>query len=564
MDSFSRLPIALILVFSLGMNLWGNGWGAPDYWHPDELTRTAIRMVDERTLNPGSFFYGGLHYSILAAGAVLPARIYGKLFDPKPKETDKRISARWEERLRIRTIRLARSISAVMATLQVLLTSLIGGLLFGKTVGVLAALFLCVSPYFVTIGHFATVDTSANFWYWLSCFLALLSWKKESNLWLSLACVTAGLAIGEKIDRVVIILPLLYSYRKRTEREEFWKLLKFGPLVLAGYVLANPALLLSTFLFLDGTTRDLFFNIARGDTVATSPFLWVLRDIKSGMGLLLLLAVLGGFGLAARNFLLNKNRDEIGWLVMSFVPYYLLIGSRFSLPWYAPFFFPALTIFAAYGCHGMQEIAFPFIRQVAKAIPVVIFFSSLASSLSLNLQIVKDSRYLASEWIDQQIPAGASIDVGERGPAISNNKYRLTRLTTARAYDDWNLVRNWRDQLDRRKSYHAIRKWILELEQFKARISGLPAREKPYRAWFDHAVESADAAKKKDAAELTPDVAKADYVVLIEYLDFARISAMMAPDSGYRVIKKFQYRDPFGIQLKFSFVNPVVYVFSRS
>jgi len=70
--------------------------------------------------------------------------------------------------------------------------------------------------------------------------------------------------------------------------------------------------------------------------------------------------------------------------------------------------------------------------------------------------------------------------------------------------------------------------------------------------------------KKESGTDRNPAVEKTDCVVLIDYLDLAGISELMSPNSGYRVIKKFQYRDPFGIQVTFPFVNPEVYVFSRA
>ncbi len=560
----TTLPIALILLLSLALNHWGNRWGTPDYWHPDELTGKAIGMYEGGTLIPPTFFYGGLHYYVLEAGAVFPVRVYGKLFDPMPKKSDTANRSKWAERKKIRTIRLGRCISAVMATFQVFLTYLIGNLLFGRTVGLLSSLFLCLSAYFVAISHFATIDTPANFWYWLAFYFALMSWKKDSDAWLGWASITAGLAIGVKIDRVVIIFPLLFSCFVRRDGGYFRKLLKSALLILAGYILANPALLLSPIQYLDGTSRDLFFNMSRSAPGPSSTFLQILSDTKSGMGLLLFLAALGGLGIAARNLLVGKDRYEVAWLLVSIVPFFLLVGSHYPLPWYVPFFFPALVIFAAYGCQEMRKIAPAFFRMAAEAIPAVIVLASLMTSISMNLQISKDSRYLAAEWIEQQIPAGASISVGARGPVISKTKFRLAHLTLYKGYNDWAFVREWLGLLDQNPAYRFIRKSILELEKFMAAVSGRPARKEPYKAWFDTTVERADAVKNESGTDRNSEVEKTDYVVLIDYLDLGRISELMSTNSGYRVIKKFQYRDPFGIQVTFPFVNPEVYVFSRS
>jgi hypothetical protein len=558
----SILPVALILAVSLTLNLWGNRWGAPEYWHPDELTGKAVGMFDSRTLTPQTFFYGGIHYYVLELAAIFPVRAYGKLFDPKPKESDPENRATWADRQQSRTFRLARSVSAVMATAQVFLAFLIGNLLFGRTAGLLSSLFLCLSPYFIAISHFATIDTPANFWFWLSCWFALMSWKKNSDAWFLWASLTAGLAIGAKIDRVPILFPLIYSFLMRGDRVQLRNLLKPIPFLVAGYVLANPALLLSPFQFLDGTSRDLFFNMGRGDSESTSAFLQVFSDMKSGMGWLLFLGGIGGLGVAVRNLLVGKDRKEIGWVLVSVFPYYLLVGTHFSLPWYVPIFFPASVLFAAYGCREIRNLAHPRFRMATNAIPIVIVFFTLLTSISMDLQIAKDSRVLASKWIEEQIPAGASIAVGERGPAISNTRYRLTPLTVYNAYDDWAFVRDWRDRLNRNPSYRFLRQSILDLEIFKATVTGFPARKEPYKAWFDTVVDRVDAMKLKSVSDRKSPVEKAEYLVLIDYLYLARISELMSPNSGYRVIKTIQYSDPFGIQVMFPFVNPKVYIFS--
>ena len=559
----TSLSVTLILVFSLTLNLWGNRWGAPDYWNPDELTKNAIIMFDTRTIKPNTYFYGGLHYYVLAVGAVFPARVYEKAFDPKPNESDIEIHSKWKERRRIRTICFARSISALMTTSQVFLTFLIGNLLFGETIGVLAALFLCVSPYLIAVGHFATVDAPANFWYWLSCFFALKFWKRKRNVWLVLACITAGLTFGTKIDRMVILFPLLFAYMKGVGGGEFRKLLKFIPFVIAGYLLANPSLLFSTIEFLDGTTRDLFFNMIRSDPDATSTFTQILAQMKSGMGVLLFLAAVGGLGYAAWNFLINKDRDGIGWLLSSLVPFYLLIGSHLSYRWYVPFFFPALTIFAAYGCQKIQEVASPNYRMAMRGVPTLIVLTSFLFSLSLVLQFTNDSRYLVAKWIEEHIPVGASIYIGERGPAISNNKNYLIQPYQDKTDSDrekFDIRRQWRERLDQNKTYLLIRRWILDLEQFTARISGRPARKEPYQAWFDYYW---GVPKNETVTERDTVVVKADYIILIDPVDRAKILANMLPDSGYRVIEKIQYRNPLGIQIPFTFVNPEIYIFAK-
>ena len=71
--SRNGLALSAITLLSLCLNLWGNSWGLPDRWHPDEISDKATQMVLRRSLDPDFYAYGGLHFYVVAAGAVVPA-----------------------------------------------------------------------------------------------------------------------------------------------------------------------------------------------------------------------------------------------------------------------------------------------------------------------------------------------------------------------------------------------------------------------------------------------------------------------------------------------------------
>jgi len=47
-----------ILALNLTLNVYGNGWGGTNKWHPDELVARATELVTERTMIPRTFAYG--------------------------------------------------------------------------------------------------------------------------------------------------------------------------------------------------------------------------------------------------------------------------------------------------------------------------------------------------------------------------------------------------------------------------------------------------------------------------------------------------------------------------
>jgi hypothetical protein len=557
-----------ILILSLVLNLWGNYWGAPKTWHPDEITNRAVKMVANRTLNPHEFRYGGLHYYILAVGAVIPVFVYSLLFDPPPAERETLARTQWKERQLTRITPIARAISALMSTSVVCFTFIMGNILFNRRVGYLAALLLTVSMSFVAVAHFATVDSPANFWYWLSCLFALFIWKRGDRLWYVLAAITAGFAIGTKSDRLVILFPLMLSHLLRREKLQSRKLLLFVILIPASYVLANPTLLLSFFEFLDGYTREMFFSALRGGPGET-PYLGILEDMKSGLGLPLFVTSLAGLAYGLYSPACGKNLAVIVWLLSTFVPYYLLYGpilfsqaaGVFLPTWYAPFFFPPLLILAAYGCMDMIDVLPKRYTIAMRAMLVALVVYSFLNTLALVLQFSNDSRYQAAEWIEQASAVNATVEMGPRGPIISKEKYRI--VESARDKESYDHVRTGYDNLTHHQPYQTVRQAILDLEKWVGYHFGMPVRKQPYVTWFDYIAASKETFSNELPNMIRAQVLQSDYIVLIEHLHRKRLSTLNSPNSGHQLVAQFHFTDSFGFQPVFPFVNPPIYIFQR-
>ena len=540
-----------ILVLSFILNVWGNKWGAPEYWHPDELTGHAAGMASRRTLNPHVFPYGGLHYNVVLAGAIIPEKIFTYYFDPRPDAADEAATLSWKNRHHTLRIILARTISGLFATALVLITFLMGKILFNERAGLLAALFLAVSPYFVGIAHFATVDMPGNFWFWLSCLFGLLVWKRGHNIWYALAAVAAGFAIGTKVDRLVVVLPLLLSHLLRGEGLKLRKLALFGLVIPGGYILANPTLIFSFFEFVDGTARDLFFNIVRGEPGQTS-YLRLIDDIMSGMGAPLFLAAVGGLCYAVYNFVSGVDRAQTAWLLTVITPYYFIFGSRLSTPWYVPIFFPALTLFAAYGCNRIFQLIG---RRpiIAGLIVTAIAGPSFLYSLAMDLQLSNDARHLAAKWIERNVPVNSTVEISPNGPVIARDQYQVTYLPRDPA--NYEFARKWRDRLAAHEGYQSIRNGILSFEQWLSEEYGLQQRNKPYKAWFDKVPGVvADPESAEIDIDSETETEPPDYIV-------RHGKRIKPPGQDYELVAEFKYRSPFGLQTQLPFVNPSVHVY---
>jgi hypothetical protein len=551
-----------ILILSLTLNLWGNRWGAPDSWHPDEVVGRSIRMVSERTLNPGHFSKGGLHYYVVATGAVIPVLSFHRVFQSRRSATEADAPDDWQARHRVRIIQLARAISAALSTLTVAITIAIGAMLFDTWVGYLAGLFLTLSMYFVAVAHFATVDADVNYLYWLSCVFGLLVWKRGDRVWYGLAGITAGLAIGAKIDRLVLLIPLLSSHLLRREGLASRRLLLLVTLVPVGFVMANPMLVLSPFEFLDGFTRSLFFNYLRGNP---GPWLYVraLEYMKAGLGVPLFWTAVAGTLYGVLDLLRARVPAQISWLLLTFVPYYVVFGSRIVNPWYVVLLFPGLMILAARVCVDAGCLAPKPFRLAAGLLIAGVGGYSFLYTCALLGQFTHDSRSQAVAWFEQHAPLNASVVIfkGSRAPTISRESYRVHEALSE--IGRRKRVIETRNRLIRHPWYRRVRRALLRLEQWTRGYMGSRAPRTPHSAWFDSLAARYDKGVDRPTGISAIEKNNPDYVFIVGTSMPQTQKHLKSRESKYRLAAMFQATHRIGIRPAFPFVSPPVYIYRR-
>lgn len=561
-NGFSYPILLAILALNLTLNVYGNSWGGTKPWHPDELIAHSTRMVTQRTLNPGSYPYGGLGYYIFSIGAVVPSKIFSKVFDPIPIDGTQSEIISWKEREKTRIISLARLVSALLSTLTVTITYIIGTVLFNRKIGCLASLLLCLSNYFIALAHFATIDSTANFFYWLACLLTLGVWKKGNAYWYTAAAIFSGLAIGIKVDRVLILLPLALSHFLNTETKtkNLWIFLVFIPF---GFILANPMMILNPFLFLDGFTRDLFFNALRPTGTSGSSYLKIFIFLKDGLGFPLFLLSLFGILVGSFSLIKQKAFTTLIWLLSTLIPYYLAYGSKLIAPWYIPIFFPALMILASFSFFStIEHIKIKYV-MLSQAIMIGVIGYSFFYCVSLISLFINDSRILASKWIDLNAKPGSVIEtVRAQGPNISRERFEVIVSDTESSAHDF--VVRWRGILIRNPLYQTVSELIVHLEKQSHQNFGTAMRDKRYQAWFDRRQKHMD--NQKMTTSGTPKTRKInpDYILLAEGRRPKYFSTLNSINSGYTLVKSIHYNSMFGMKQSFPFLNPAIFIFKKN
>jgi len=174
---FSKL-ILPILLLSLLLNIWGITWGLPSKWNPDEGTFIALKMLDQKSLNPHRFAYGSLHFYqiIIAISPVLISNNFVKLFN---NSTEKKNIVLISSRL----------LSALLGVFIIYLIFIMTRTIFDSRAAIFSSILLTLSMGFVNISHFATSDIPSIFWFVFSCLMSVHILKDGSMKYYILAGV---------------------------------------------------------------------------------------------------------------------------------------------------------------------------------------------------------------------------------------------------------------------------------------------------------------------------------------------------------------------------------------
>jgi hypothetical protein len=547
--------LAFVLALTLAFDLWGRQWGLYNQWHADELGEQTAGLFQQHTVNPHYFMYGNIAFYRTAL-AIGPALAYTAAFDAEPPASEVRAHVAWLDRYERRITAWPRALSLIEAVALVVVTWLIGGMLFGRWTGLLAALAVASSPTSVYIAHVSTVDGFANLVLWLACLASLHAWKRESGRALALAAFLAGVAGGTKLDHFLAVIPVVVAYAWRGSRR--WRDIGLLLLVPAGYVFANPILVLRPFEFLDGLTRDMSFG-AMADVGGRSSYRVLFEYVRDGMGWpLLALAVLGS-GCAAYRFVRGLDRRELLWLASTFLPFCIVFGSKRVYPHYVGQLVPGLSLLGAYGALHLVGGSRHGWRPLAAGAVAALYALGLLGPISLDLQFTHDPRDTAGRWIDDHVPANATIFVSERGPKLSSLRYRLEEMLPDR--ERWTSYTTIpRQRMDEDGRYRRIRRAILAGERWAGHVFGAPVRERPYMGWYDDVFRDLDA---RPSARERVKSERPDYVVIVEHMSPTVQTWLQSPGSGYAEVAAFAYRSPVRSNLEMPMVNQKVWIFQR-
>jgi len=339
---------------------------------------------------------------------------------------------------------LGRITSALLGTGSVWLTYLLGKQLYSRSVGLIAALFLCFNAVNIELSHYARVDACLCFvvlaaFYWIA---KIASDDKQSLFWYVFAGILSGIAFQNKMQAVILLFPFAFAHFSRFPWKGFRKALfakavfVFSLSYLLGLVIGNPAVLFAPVSFVNGLVSwgSGAYTTPVNETVSTIGFIAYLNYFYRELGIPQVLLAL----ISLAFVLFYRQKRDL--LLLSFIlPFYgLMGGSKYLVsPSYMIPLMPFLYLLMARTLNdGLSRFQgfFGEKQLVTTATLLVLLIYPVVNVWKLDLSFTgKNTRVLAKEWIEENIPFGSKIlmDSGKTinsfAPLIAENEVSIQR-----------------------------------------------------------------------------------------------------------------------------------------
>jgi 4-amino-4-deoxy-L-arabinose transferase-like glycosyltransferase len=433
--------LAIILLVSLGLRVWGSNFGLPAYtrYHPDEhaLVERAAAILWTGNWDLERFNYPPL-YAYLQTGAYALYFLYGVTQDLWRYVPTFVVPNYYH---------VGRLLTAFFGTLTVLVVYLAGRQIHGRRTGLVAAALLGVSYLHVVHSHYTTFDVMVGFWVALAYLFSDLIRTRHQTRWYFLAGLCAGLAGATKYNGAVAIVMPLLAHVLATHWGE-WGWLSSGLFVtLGGFALGffggNPFALgnlpeflndLAAVLYHYGTQHPGFEGIGNWRWY---PGVFLTSADAAGV-------VVGVIGLVA--LLIREWRK--GLLLIAFPILYYLMISRFVVR-FERNLVPLLPFLALGGGWLLDAGADWLSRRFKRGArlshglvalgTILLIALPLAASISFDWILSQtDFREKAGQWVMENVQKGSKIAIEHYSIPFDYDQYHVEDVVRITDHDlDW-------------------------------------------------------------------------------------------------------------------------------
>jgi hypothetical protein len=444
--SLHRPALALLLIVSLLLRLWGIKQGLPYSYNSDEAQHFVPRAIAFFThdfnphyfLNPPAYSYL-LHivFELWFGSADAVTRAYTT--DPT------------------QVFVVARVVAAVLGTVAVWLTYLAGTRFFNnRTIGLLAAAILGFAFLPVFYSHLALNDVPTLAPVSLALYGTAGVMRRGRLRDYAIAGAGVGLSAATKYTGGITILCLLSAFvtdasggSLRVSARRCAIGLALG---LGAFLIANPYAILDFSSFTHGVNSQA--SLAAGEdpvklgTRADSGTAYYLWTFTWGLGWGPTIAAIGGTVL----LIMRRRIAMVLTLLPAVIAFIIFMGDqqRFFGRWLMPIF-PIIAILAAYG--GYELIRWLTARRVpapvaGALVAVLLLAQSLVAVIHNDVVLSRpDTRNLARAWMVSHVPAGSKVVIEPEVPDAWSSDIGRSLPSTLNG-QRWSRYPTWLTHLD--------------------------------------------------------------------------------------------------------------------
>jgi 4-amino-4-deoxy-L-arabinose transferase-like glycosyltransferase len=401
-----------IFVLALFLRFYGISFGLPYEYHVDEdqYVRQAATMGSSG-LNPADWFNPPFYkYLLLAEYGSL--YLFGKALGWYTSTADfgaqMTLDPTW-------LYLLGRGTSALFGALTVLVTYFIGVKAYSRIVGLFSSALMAVAFLPVRESHFAVNDAAASFFITTALLGAVGITKNGTIRWYLLAGVASGLGFATKYHALAVVVPVILAHFLSPDisfrKPRLDKLLFFFTIATISAIVVSPYFFFSY--------QELLRDMIALSNAGQSGFLWeidpdggylfYLKTLMWGMGW-----PLGSFAILAA-IVAPFRRNRIDFVLLSF-PWlvFLYLGSQEMF--FGRFMLPVIALMIIVSISLLVEISSRVIRHslwrkaALLSMLIILSIQPFAASIRFNSLITKeDTRAIAKEWIEQNLPEGTRV-----------------------------------------------------------------------------------------------------------------------------------------------------------
>lgn len=421
-----NIAILVICVISLFLNAYGIWWGLPNEWaYPDQMVPLVIHSGKDMDLNPHYFINPSLMFYLIYI-ALIPYTIYLKftgelnyiLANPHLAELPE---------FTTNVFIIARSLSVFFGVMTVLMVYVLCKRIYNKEIGLISSSLLAFTMGFVNISHLAKVEILLTFLVVISMLSFIRIIDTGKIRYYMLGGLFAGLAASTKYTGLLLVLPMLIAHLLSQQIEfrnltniRFHRKIFIGVIfILFGFLIGTPYALLDFPKFSEDIYYVYNYQSSNRGFQDSEPG-WIshgILNMMNLMGLPLYITFIIGFV-----YVILKRKRRYEWLILSWVvPYFFIISTwafsptRFTLP-----ILPFLSIFGGRFFYDRIRSSSDPQKYLYLILLSIVLLYSFSYALISDLLLINDSRYIAREWMNNNIPTNSTIEIYDHlyGPKL--------------------------------------------------------------------------------------------------------------------------------------------------